>query len=186
MLKRYLILLIVPMFILASCIPALMPKRIIQTTVPFDKEHAQRLLKKGNNTVKANAFLRRAVGDIVTCGGYNVRLTPATKMAEELFTSMYNNINGGFLSTDDVKGIDIETSIDEDYKKMHIVKVCNSDGIATFENVADGEFYVTAYVVWQIPTGPFHSFEQGGMMTKRIRISGGETREVVLTRDIEK
>ena len=53
-------------------------------------------------------------------------------------------------------------------------KVCNAQGFFKFENVADGEYFVTTDISW----GQYGS--EGGWLMRPVRVSGGETVEIVL------
>jgi len=153
-----------------SCVPV---SQTVTLKQPFDKAQAERLLRPGNNTIKVNAFMRQAGGGVVTCAGEDIDLVPATKMAEERVTALYGSVNGGYRPVG-LGGLKFENE-DPDYTNKWKTGICSSDGRAIFSKVADGDFYITTRVVWTV------QYPQGGNLSKRISVKGGETLEVVLS-----
>lgn len=170
--KKFILSLIF-LFIITGCIP-LPQQQIIIVDTPFEKELAQKLLQPGKNTIKVNAFMRQRGGGVVTCAGFPVHLIPATQLARDRISAIYGTLEGGFAPFP----LSFPTSRDFfNYDKLIIKKHCNSDGNVVFENVADGQFYVTSMVKWQVQQ--FGS--EGGAVSKLIRVSGGQTLEVILS-----
>ena len=153
-----------------SCVPV---SQTVTLRQPFDKAQAERLLRPGNNTIKVNAFMRQMGGGVVTCAGQEVILIPATKMAEERMAALYGSVNGGIRPVG-LGGLKFENEAPE-YENKWKTAICSSDGRAIFSKVADGDFYIVTGVVWTV------QYPQGGNLSKRISVKGGETLEVVLS-----
>lgn len=63
-----------------------------------------------------------------------------------------------------------------EYKQHHIMAQCDAQGYFTFENVADGNFFVLSNVVWMAGA---HN-PQGGALMKSVSVKGGEVKTVIL------
>lgn len=71
---------------------------------------------------------------------------------------------------------------DPRYREDTVEKICDSNGWTTFENVADGDYYLTANVVWETATGYNASMEWNGVgLMRKVSVSGGETVEVIVS-----
>lgn len=153
----------------------LMPGPTINT--PFDKEMAERLLQPGTNTIKVNAFARQRGGGIVTCAGFPVALIPATQLFKDYAYAYFKTIEGGYRSFPITKEPVIPNK--EEVGKYKQIKPSNSDGNVVFENVADGEFYLATNVRWEVQQ--YSLWGEGGYFFKLIKVSGGETIDIVLS-----
>jgi hypothetical protein len=148
--------------------------KTVTLTHPFDKIQADRLLRPGPNTIKVNAFLRQEGGGVVTCAGQDVDLVPATEMARERITALYGSALGGFRRADAVT-VNF-AGIDPEYAGKQKNALCSSEGRVTFENVTNGDFYVTTEVVWSA-----QGKKQGGFLAKRVTVGDGEVLDLVLS-----
>jgi hypothetical protein len=148
--------------------------KTVTLTQPFDKIQADRLLRPGPNTIKVNAFIRQEGGGIVTCAGQDVDLVPATELARERITALYGSALGGFRRVDSI-AINFAGG-DPEYAGKQKNAICSSDGRATFENVTNGDFYVTTEVVWSTQGRP-----QGGFLARRVTVGDGEVLDLVLS-----
>jgi hypothetical protein len=160
-------------FTLSGCIP--LQQRVgPNIDTPLEIELAQQLLKPGKNTIIVNSFMRQRGGGVVTCAGFTVNLIPATQLARDRMTAIYGSPTGGIARFPII--LPISKDIDN-YERLSIDKQCNSDGKVVFENVADGQFYITSLIKWQIEQFSV----EGGAISKLIQVSGGQTLEVILT-----
>ncbi|MDD9857135.1 MAG: hypothetical protein OXU96_03675 [Gammaproteobacteria bacterium] len=55
-----------------------------------------------------------------------------------------------------------------------------------FKDIADGDFYVTLSITWEVPSqNPclrgIIPDKEGGELMQRVTVSGGETKEIVLS-----
>lgn len=136
--------------------------------MPFDEPLARQLMAPGTNTIKGSALLRQQGGGVVTCAGNEVHLIPATEYAKKRMAMIYGSRS---LS----RGLNFE-STPAGYLELSRKTACNAQGFFTFENVADGEFFVATRVIWTVGYAP-----QGGNLANRVNVAGGQAKEIVLT-----
>lgn len=147
--------------------------RLVYLTNEYRYADTKPMLEKGPNTIKGSALWRQQGGGIVTCAGNMVALVPKTSYSTERFVALYGN---------DISGISLIKSNIQfspeslEYKQHILTAQCDAQGYFTFENVADGNFFVTSSIVW---TAGAHN-PQGGALMKSISVKGGEVKTVVL------
>lgn len=151
--------------VLVGCVAPPAPLRV---DVPFNEAEARALLLPGSNTIKGSALLRQRGGGVVTCAGSTVTLVPATNYAKRRMWVLYED-------REISRGGNIENTPLSFYGATRQT-LCNAQGFFSFENVADGEFFVTTRVTWMAGNSP-----QGGGLYRRVSVQGGQTTEVVLT-----
>lgn len=155
---------------LAGC--AYQPPRpaVFPLTQEFDATQAKRQILDGSNAIKGNAFMRQRGGGVVTCAGATVSLVPATAYAKERIDRIY----GGKASA---RPIDAVFEPDPaEYKKLIRTTRCDAQGNFQFDRVADGEFFLTTAVIWNVS-----SQLQGGTVVQMITLANGQTLNTVLT-----
>lgn len=162
-------LLLFSLLFVCSCAPQ---TQRVELNTRFDVEQAESMLKDGKNTIIGNAFLRKAGGGVVTCAGSDVYLIPATQYAEDRMMILYGNTSGG-LSDKDV----VFVPYNAEYRKLDKQETCDSQGNFTFERISDGDFFVVTRVVWMVD----RYTPQGGYLMKKVKVSGGETKKIVIT-----
>lgn len=136
----------------------------------FDASQAERQIQDGSNTIKGNAFIRQRGGGVVTCAGAPVFLVPATAYAKERIDRIY----GGKASA---RPIDAVFEPDPaEYKKLIRTTRCDSQGNFQFDKVANGEFFLTTSVIWNVG-----SQSQGGTVVQTVTLANGQTLNTVLT-----
>lgn len=134
----------------------------------------------GNNTVKVNAFLRQRDGGNVTCAGNQIILLGVSTYATERLTAVFGSVTNPRLYRGRVI---LPAPPDPRYREDTVEKTCDSNEWTTFENVADGDYYLTANVVWETATGYNASMEWNGVgLMRKVSVSGGETVEVIVSR----
>ncbi len=156
----------------ASLLAGCAAPQVIKSSIPFDKVQAEALLKPGQNTIKGSALIKQNMGTTVTCAGNAVSLIPVTRHATDRITQIYGNPTRGYRQA---RGYN-SGNADPEYLKAMRETVCNAQGFFTFNNVADGEFFITTAVQWR--TNPY--FLDGGSLMQRVTISGGKEVEIVL------
>lgn len=159
--------------IVASCIPKLVVPEINIGSM-FDRYKAMKLLEDGSNTIKGSALIRQRGGGVVTCAGNSVFLIPETPYARERMTVLYGNTVRGYRDSS-YRRISFKPDIPE-YHELWKTTVCDVQGYFKFENVADGNFFVVTSIVWEVDYS-----NQGGHLMYYVSVSGGETKEIVLT-----
>ncbi len=152
------------------------PKTVAINT-EFDESQAKRQLLPGKNTIQGNAFMRLTGGDVVTCAGSDVGLTPATAYATERMKALYGNDSSGFRPDKGRSPLKFAPDSQE-YYQLTKKTVCDSQGIFTFENIADGDFYVFTKVTWNV--GGY--IPQGGTLMQKVHVANGQTKKIILSK----
>lgn len=168
---------IIATFALCGCVQQ-QPKIIqLQSTLTEgDLKHFEGI---GKNTVRVNAFLRKADGSVVTCAGSESRLTPVTAYATERMQSLYGNTSHGFREINQQQVL--FTPELSSYRSSEKKSMCNSQGIAIFENIPDGDYYATTIIYWFVPFNAHYTDKQGGFLMQRVSVAGGQLKEVILS-----
>ncbi|MCW5668119.1 MAG: hypothetical protein KIT86_00570 [Hydrogenophaga sp.] len=140
---------------------------------PFDATQAKLQTQDGLNSIKGSGFLRQRGGGVVTCAGSEVVLIPATYYARERIAHLYGTggINRHRLNPTFVPD-------PPEYRTFTKKTRCDAQGNFMFERVADGDFFVTTGVHWQVG-----GTNQGGPIMSRARVAGGETINIVISGD---
>lgn len=146
----------------------------VTIVAPFNEAEASKLLLAGTNSIKGNAFMRQRGGGVVTCAGATVRLIPATGYAKERVQALYY---GGATGSYIHRGLQINFAPDvANYQNLLRTTKCDSTGNFQFEKVADGEFFITVTVNWDIANS-----SQGGSLMNRLTVKGGESTSLVMS-----
>lgn len=159
--------------LLSGCVAN--PPREVNLNNKFNPDETKRFLESGKNTVKGSALMRQSGGAVVTCAGNKVSLVPSTVYSNERIFAIYGSIERG-VSSRPVKFI---PENDEYNRTGRRVSVCDAQGYFQFDNVADGEFFVTAVVQWNAP-GAYGPTPQGGGLMQRVSVSNSEVKNIVL------
>lgn len=177
--------------VVSSCAIQQKPKLVL--THPYDASEVQKLSNlRGKNKLIVNGFLRTNNGEVKTCAAMTVYLKPLTARNEEIAQKVFGNIEGGIILYDSVTGDNTSpySGIEGEEELLKLpnynrTETCNSDARATFNNVADGTYYVAADIVWQVHRvdwlGTQRVAAEGGSIMRRVAVRGGETKEVILT-----
>jgi hypothetical protein len=144
---------------------------------PFDMEAVKFVKEPGDATVMGQAFLKLRDGTLKSCAGFNVELLPVAAYSNErIFKTYRSNEQGQILLeqnppkfTPDVK----------EYHEMLLKSSCDAQGEFRFKNVAAGDYYVMAFIIWEATTGDAASKTGGGVM-KRIHVEPNSTNVVLL------
>jgi hypothetical protein len=136
----------------------------------FDSKEAALMMLPGNNTITGSALVRQNGGGVVNCGGSRVTLLPATSYTIQRMTAIY-----GSQSYSNDRGVTFTQGTPDGYLENMRHSICNAAGFFTFDKVADGEYYVQSTVTWSVGYN-----QQGGALMRRVKVAGGETKEVTL------
>lgn len=153
--------------------------RVIQIAEPYDEAQAIKQMQKGNNTIKGQAFLRQRGGQVVTCAGSSVALIPATAYAANRLNGMYmHNIGSQTVFAPPIRASEIVIVPDiAGYKQNIKTTQCDATGNFSFENVADGDFFVQANVVW----GGGRLGIMGGHLIQKVKVEKGRTENLIMS-----
>lgn len=156
---------------LAGC--ANLPE-VVTISSPFDAAAAEKMMAPGSNTLKVNAFMRQQGGGVVTCAGNQVHLAPATAYADERVRAIYGTFSDvGFVAYRQVTFQPDEAA----YRFHQRQATCDAQGVAVFEGVADGQFYLVTNVSWMAGYA-----RQGGNLVRKVDLRGGQTVTAILSR----
>lgn len=154
-------------FLLTACAPSVAPPGPAEAR--FDAGEAAFILKRGETTLRGQAFLPRETGTVVYSAGQTIRLIPATSYSRARMQRLY----GGKKFVPALSVPKVEA--DPDYVKHTRTAVADPQGRFTFENVAPGEYFITAQAIWK-ERGRY--LPSGGVMYQTARVTGREERPV--------
>ncbi len=159
----------------ATVMPA--PRYLPQPKTVYNAADGAWAAKPGKNTISGSALMRTMGGDVKTCAGLMVELIPDTPYARELVSIVYKSPDGGYFPA----GVMTAPIPDPAYARSVRRTVCDAQGSFSFDGVADGAYFVTASVIWNIPQ-QYSALVQGGDIMQPVSVSGGEVRKLVLTK----
>lgn len=160
------------------------PARI---TVPFNEGQARAMLAPGTNQVGGRIMVGLPSGMIVTCAGSVVSLVPVTDYAREwatqfyeLETGKYGTLNAAYRM--DSRKPEVKFQGAEAFYAATRTTRCDEDGVFSFPNVANGEFFVVAKTRWLGKDHDYYDFmygindaqEEDGSVMEKIRVRGNE------------
>jgi hypothetical protein len=151
------------------------PKEPFTPKQTFSAEEVAWAKQPGTNTIEGSALLRQQGGGVVTCGGSEVDLIPASKYASERLTYLYGGPDGGYTSALSMMYYKEPPPPNPEYQRTWRKTICDAQGKFKFTNLPDGGWYVLSEVRWTVNT------PQGGYIAKFVQVKDGETKEVVLT-----
>jgi hypothetical protein len=137
----------------------------VEMQTQFDYDQHKPYTLAGNNGIKGQGFLRQQGGGIITCAGSPVYLMPATPFFREII--------GHFRAG---KNPQLGAQLDPAYKPMIKQSQCDAQGNFSFAQLPDGAWFVATEVKWIVS-----SLQQGGALMREVRLSQGETSQVLLT-----
>lgn len=160
-------------FLLVSCATT------HQLKTSFKKEELDFLKTKGNSTISGQALMRTVSGDIKTCAGQAVYLTPVTAYSSERVSLLYGGSESGFKSAK--SKIKLEPQAPKEYFESDIKSICDAAGKFEFTKIPNGEYFLIATVTWGIPNQYYTDWQGGGIMQK-ISVKGENISNLILSR----
>lgn len=147
-------------FLLSGCV------QTVTLDTPFENSAHEFANKPGGASVSGQAFMRRNDGVVVYAAGSPVFLLPQTAYTNE----MLNKSNAGYGNVNFTNA---------DGRLVHYTRKAqaNGEGRFTFPGVPDGPYIIVTGVTWMAGDN-----RQGGDLTQRIAVSGGQNIETILTR----
>ena len=148
---------------LAGCASRPIPRQVV-----FNEADYAQYAEPGTATIRGQAFLVQAGGNVVKAAGREIALRPKTGYSEEWYAR--HIINNETLEPGDTRILKYIRTVNAD-----------ADGNFQFENVPAGEYYVTCFLTWGAYTGGYGLSPQGGWMVKRITVLPGSNIRVQLS-----
>jgi hypothetical protein len=128
----------------------------------------------GSNTVTGQAMFTTLTGETRDCAGMTVRLVPDSGYARQRFMELYGSdvsgVSNGLVFNK--YGPDLS---DPRYLIASKTTTCDASGKFSFDNVANGTWYVVSNVVWAGDSAPD---SRGSAMFKRIQVKDGQSVDV--------
>lgn len=121
---------------------------------------------KGVNAIKGSAFLRTRGGEVRTCAGYPVHLIPSSPITDKWAEATFGTPTGGLAQ------VRWRTMFGEYDRET----TCDAQGNFQFDGLPDGRYHVVAKVEWEVARQV-----QGGLIARRLSVSGGSVRSVTLS-----
>jgi hypothetical protein len=145
----------------------------------FDRRDVSSSKSSGGNVISGTARLTSTGNTTKTCASLPVRLAPDTNYTRDRISRLYGDGDEGFVDARRAKDLRTQqvASIDKNYERSLMASVCDHQGRFTFRNLPDGTYYLLAPVVWRNSLG---AVTEGGFFMQRIKVTGGETKRVVL------
>ena len=140
-------------------------------TKSFNAAEAEQAMRRGTNILNGSALIRQLGGGVVTCAGSQVDLVPATEYATERMQIIYGSVMTGYLAAGAPNWINppsMPASTDPAYLRLAHKAQCDSQGMFTFQDVADGSYYVITTITWVVGYN-----SQGGSLMKRVDLGRG-------------
>lgn len=160
---------------LAGCVASPPPTAVSSAFNPAEVAWAS---GNGPNTIHGSAVLRTVGGDAKTCAGLPAYLTPVSTYANERMGKMFGyGVQHGMLKQD--SGFTFAAT-DPAYLASARTTACDGQGNFSFTHIPDGDYYLTAFVTWGVPSQYF-TIHEGGVLMQRVTVHGGETKDIVLT-----
>jgi hypothetical protein len=151
--------------VLAAC--ATMGPPLVMTA-SFDPEAASFIHAKGRAKVSGQAFVRLNNGKLLRAVGTDITLIPRTPYADERMAAIYGDDKQAG------RAVNIPDA-DPRYVQSTRTTVASSGGSFSFDDVADGEYYVVAMI--HIPSD-YLRVERP--IYERVTVKGGESVRIVM------
>jgi len=153
---------------LAGCV-----QNTVEMQNSFDPNEGRYILQSGSGSIEGQAFMRQAGGDVVTCAGEDVSLTPVTPYFQERIQIIYGSPTGGSRTT--VIG-DVPPDHASGSLALRKMTKCDASGNFQFTNLAPGSYFVSTQVVWM--ASQYNT--QGGVLAQRVEVAPGQRVRTIL------
>jgi hypothetical protein len=171
-------------FLLAGCTTTPV---VVSPQAAFNAAQARRLLGAGENAVAGKVLLRLSSGGALTCGGGSVRLIPMTPYASEWAQLAYYQQPAEASTPSDFSYLpktassSKEVRLDPAFMATTRQFPCDRDGQFRIEQIADGDYFLEAQLIWQQDIYDevhfFHGrtyFSKEGTVLRRFHVQGGK------------
>lgn len=148
----------------------------VELKTRFDPQEAAWFSARGTNTLQGTAIARSYNGVAKTCAALPVTLFPATAYASERMMALYGSSEEGFNPALGGKPADFAGD-DPRYHTTAKTTRCDARGRFSFSELPDGEYFLVGEVTWRDREA---GLPQGGYLMQHLRLSTGETKEILL------
>jgi hypothetical protein len=142
----------------------------VQLSSTFSIDEVRWVRGSGDSTVSGKAFLKLRDGSVKNCAGFNIELLPvAAYSSERIFKTYGSNEAGQVLLEDNPPKFTPDV---KEYHEYLLKSSCDAGGEFRFEQVPAGNYYVMAFIIWDVEGSTPPSKAGGGVM-KRIQVTSG-------------
>jgi hypothetical protein len=134
----------------------------------FNIDEVSFVKQPGNSTVTGTASIKLADGTIKNCAGFNVELLPIAAYSKERIVRTYGNDQQGQILLE--QNPPKFTPDLPEYHDMLIKGACDERGEFRFSNVPAGDYFVMAFIIWEVASGA-KPRKIGGAAMKRIHVA---------------
>lgn len=142
----------------------------------FDPSAVAWFSQRGTNSIFGTALVRSLSGVAKTCAALPVVLFPDTAYARERMRALYGSDEEGYNPLTGGHPANF-TEDDPRYQSTARTTHCDARGRFSFSELPDGEYFLVATVTWQERS---FGLPYGGYLMRRLHVSTGETKEVLL------
>lgn len=135
-----------------------------QVSAQFDEAEHARAMAPGNCSIKGQAFMLTAGGEVRLGAGRTVTLYPATAYSLEV----WRNAGAGGVSNHDPR-----------WKAGLRRTTVDAQGNFEFSGLQPGRWLLDCSITWQIPTGAFTS-TTGGVVRGDVTLVDGQAAQIIL------
>jgi hypothetical protein len=142
----------------------------------FSLDEVKFVTQPGDATVSGKAFLKLADGSYKDCAGLNIELLPVAAYSRERIGRTYGNTEQGQILLE--QNPPKFTPDVPEYHDMLLKGTCDARGRFEFTRVPAGDYFVMAFIIWDIPGATPR--KTGGAAMKRIRVEPRSSIDVLL------
>lgn len=145
--------------------------RTLTTDATFDPNDGAWIKESGPHTISGQAFLRRNDGIVVYAAGSPVEIFPATNFSKERVEKIFNGRKS--LDVYQATSYKFENTPDG-YLELSRETKADGEGKFTFDNVANGEYFIRTTVFWKAGDA-----SQGGMLVEKVSVKDGNVNVIM-------
>jgi hypothetical protein len=144
---------------------------IIMIQNSFNSDEVSWFNNAGKGTIKGIAKFKSKTGEVHYGKEFRIELMPFSLYTQERLNHLYPNKKSGYIFIQD--GVPKFTPDPEGY---HATKktMCNAKGEFEFTGLPAGEYYVIAFMIWDVPSNNGNAIKDGGGIMQRITLDNGK------------
>lgn len=139
----------------------------LRVEAAFDPDAVSWIRGPGDASVSGQAFIRLKDGSLKGCAGFGVELLPVADYSSERIRRTYANTDQGQILIEDHPPTFIPDV--REYHEMVLKANCDASNEFVFSKVPAGQYYVLAFIIWDVGTGK-NVAKAGGAVMKRIDV----------------
>ena len=136
---------------------------------PFNPAEVAWAAAPGTASIHGQAFMKTRGGDVKTCAGEKIQLTPESGYTREIYQRSLLGPIPGLANADSRARILTHNT------------VCDAQGNFNFKGLPAGSWFLNASVHWEVPFGQ-GLIQQGAWIQQSVTTQAGEQAEVIVSR----